>query len=145
MAPAAGQARQAQEKVAAYKHLTPEQKAKLLAALDAKQAVVAEAAARAAAEALSGQEQQEQQQLGPQELRTEVRRAASSCSLAVLHPHKWLTSLNWSSHACIQLQRSPVFTDQAQAKPLLCMQVVEELMSITDGQVVLKQQRDPGE
>ena len=109
--------------------MTPEQKAKLLAALDAKQAVVAEAAARAStvaeAEARSGQEQQ---QLGPQELRTEVGgqlrgrgmpMLASSCSLAVLRPDKWVMPCE--------------------------LQVVEELMSITDGQVVLKQQRDPGE
>ena len=75
--PAAGEARRARATIAAYKHLSAEQKAKLLAAVDAREA----------AEGRGGR------QLGPQELRTEV---------------------------------------------------VEELMSITDGQVVLKQQRDTG-
>ncbi|PRW45016.1 ATP synthase subunit alpha [Chlorella sorokiniana] len=72
--PASGEARRAREKIAAYKHLSEAQKAKLLAAIDAKER--AGGAGR---------------QPGPQELRTEV---------------------------------------------------VEELMSITDGQVVLRAQRD---
>ncbi|KAI7843748.1 hypothetical protein COHA_002646 [Chlorella ohadii] len=53
--PASGEARRAREKIAAYKHLSEAQKAKLLAALEAKER--AGGAGR---------------QLGPQELRTEV-------------------------------------------------------------------------
>lgn len=49
--------RRAREKVAAYKHLSPEQMAKLQAALDAKEGRGTGAGARP---------------LGPQELRTEV-------------------------------------------------------------------------
>ncbi|KAI3426327.1 hypothetical protein D9Q98_008700 [Chlorella vulgaris] len=75
--PARGEVRRAREKIEGYRHLRPEQKAKLLAALDAK----------AAADGGGGGARQ----LGPQELRTEV---------------------------------------------------VEELMSITDGQVVLQAARD---
>jgi hypothetical protein len=77
--PARGEVRRAREKIEGYRHLRPEQKAKLLAALDAK----------AAADGGGGGARQ----LGPQELRTEV---------------------------------------------------VEELMSITDGQVVLQAARDAG-
>ena len=54
-APATGEARRAREKIVAYKHLSEAQKAKLLAALEAKER--AGAAGR---------------QPGPQELRTEV-------------------------------------------------------------------------
>ncbi|KAL4448343.1 hypothetical protein ABPG75_005562 [Micractinium tetrahymenae] len=72
--PASGEVRRAREKIEAYKHLAPQQKAKLLAALEAKEAAAGGG-----------------RQPGPQELRTEV---------------------------------------------------VEELMSITDGQVVLKPGRD---
>ena len=52
-----GEARRAREKIAAYKHLSEGQKAKLLAALEAKEAAAGGGAGRAP---------------GPQELRTEV-------------------------------------------------------------------------
>ena len=57
-----GEARRAREKIAAYKHLSPDQKAKLLAAVDAKEAAGG-----------SGRE------LGPQELRTEVGTGPVCC------------------------------------------------------------------
>lgn len=57
--------RRAREKVEAYKHLSPEQKAKLLAAIEAKEAAAGGG-----------------RQLGPQELRTEVRAGG-------LHPDSW--------------------------------------------------------
>lgn len=69
--PYAGEARRAREKIEAYKHLSPEQKAKLLAALDAKEAAAGSA-----------------RQLGPQELRTEVR--ALQPLLAHALPSCWL-------------------------------------------------------
>lgn len=78
--PARGESRAAREKIAAYKHLSEAQKAKLLAAMEAKEAK----------EAAGGGDGHT---AGPQELRTEV---------------------------------------------------VEELMSITDGQVVLRAARDAG-